>query len=93
EDDLLRFDYHLLRGLAHMQAGRYAEAIVDLEAGSAAYDSDVRLLNALGFCFSRTGQKDKARAALEASLRLNPDQDRARRLLAELEKIQDGKTK
>lgn len=93
EDDLLRFDYHLLRGLAHMQAGRYAEAIVDLEAGSAAYDSDVRLLNALGFCFSRIGQKDKARAALEASLRLNPDQDRARQLLAALEKIQDGKTK
>ena len=90
EDDLLRFDFHLLRGLAYMQAGRYAEAIADLEAGSALYDSDVRLLNALGVCFSRTGRKDKARAALEASLRLVPDQDKIRELLAELEKIQDG---
>lgn len=85
-DDLMKFDYHLIRGLAHMQAGRYAQAVSDLEAGSAVYDSDVRLLNALGLCYSQTGRKDEARAALAASLRLDPDQDRIRRLLSEIEK-------
>jgi GWxTD domain-containing protein len=89
DDAFLKFEYHLVRGLAHMQAGRFAQAVLDLEAGNAVYDSDVRLLNALGYCYSKTGSRDKAQASLEASLRLNPDQDRIRRLLSEIEKLQD----
>jgi GWxTD domain-containing protein len=91
-DELLRFDTHLLRGLALMQLGQYPEAISELEEGNAVYDSDVRLLNALGYCLSRTGQEERARAALEASLRLEPDQDRTRRLLQEITQKKDKET-
>jgi Tfp pilus assembly protein PilF len=82
----LRFDYFIIKGKALKELGRCEEAIPLLLEGNKIYNSDTRLLTALGYCFYKTGQKDRALEALNASLRLDPDQDEAKHLLAEIDK-------
>jgi GWxTD domain-containing protein len=86
DDPALRFDYLLTKGLAAMAMGRTADAVDVFLEGNKIYDSDTLLLNSLGACYSRLGQKEKALAALRASLRLNPEQADIRKLIAEIEK-------
>jgi tetratricopeptide (TPR) repeat protein len=86
DDPALRFDYLLIKGLAAMAMGRTAEAVDHFLAGNKIYNSDTLLLNSLGACYSRLGRKDEALTALRASLRLNPDQDDIKKLVAEIEK-------
>lgn len=74
-DDGFRFQYLLVKGLAVMGKENYEQAIPLLVEGNRIYDSDVRLLNALGNCYHRTGRKKEALDALNASLRLNPEQE------------------
>jgi Flp pilus assembly protein TadD len=81
-----RFDYFLIKGRALKDKGEYGPAIQSLLEGNKIYDSDTRLLNALGFCFYKTGQKKGALDALNASLRLNPEQPDVKDLLARVEK-------
>ena len=81
-----RFDYFLIKGRALKDKGEYRPAIQSLLEGNKIYDSDTRLLNALGFCFYKTGQKKDALNALNASLRLNPEQPDIKELLARVEK-------
>jgi GWxTD domain-containing protein len=81
-----RFDHFLLRGQALRDKGDYAAAIQALLEGNKIYDSDTRLLNALGFCFYKTGQKKQALDALNASLRLNPEQKDMAELRGRVEK-------
>jgi GWxTD domain-containing protein len=81
-----RFDHFLIQGQALRDKGQYAPAIQALLEGNKIYNSDTRLLNALGFCFYKTGQKKEALDALNASLRLNPDQPEAKDLLARVDK-------
>lgn len=82
----LRFDYFLAKGLAYMDMGKYAGAIENLLEGNKIYNSDVILLNSLGTCYYRIGQKGRALDALKASLRLNPDQEDIKILIAEIDK-------
>ncbi len=82
----LRFNYFLLKGRAHMGMEEYTSAIASLEEGNKIYNSDTSLLNALGFCYYKTNQVAKAREALEASLRLNPEQESVKKLIQEIEK-------
>ena len=86
QDTLTKFDFYLIRGMAFMLSQRFQQAIEDLTTGNALYDSDIRLLNALGFCYSKTGQKKQALEVLAASLRLNPAQKNIQQLTAEIEK-------
>ena len=51
------------------------------EQGNRIYNSDTRLLNALGLCFLRTGRKKDALEAFRASLKLNPQQLEISKLL------------
>jgi len=85
EDGKFRFEYLLIRGRAQMGAGNYGEAISSFLEGNKIYNSDVRLLNSLGLCYFRTGDKKKAVETLSASLRLNPDQDEIKALLKKLQ--------
>jgi tetratricopeptide (TPR) repeat protein len=87
QDENMSFDYYLIKGQAHMEMGLYMQAIESLEAGNKIYNSDTRLLNSLGFCYHKTAQKSKALDVLKASLRVNPDQENVKKLLAEIEKI------
>jgi tetratricopeptide (TPR) repeat protein len=81
-----RFDYLLVKGRALKDKGEYAPAIQALLEGNKIYNSDTRLLNALGFCFYRTGRKKEALDALDASLRLNPEQKDIEELRGRVEK-------
>jgi GWxTD domain-containing protein len=81
-----RFDYCLIKGRALKAKGEYVQAIQSLLEGNKIYDSDTRLLNELGFCFYKTGQKKEALDALRASLRLNPQQPDTAALIARVEK-------
>ena len=83
----LRFNYFLIKGRAHMGLEEYIQAITSLEQGNKIYNSDTRLLNSLGFCYYKTAQKSKALDVLKASLRVNPDQEDVKKLMAEIEKI------
>jgi Flp pilus assembly protein TadD len=81
-----RFDYFLIKGRALKDKGEYGPAIENLLEGNKVYNSDTRLLNALGFCFYKTGQKKEALNALNASLRLSPEQTDIKELVARVEK-------
>jgi tetratricopeptide (TPR) repeat protein len=86
EDESLRFDYYLLKGRALLGLGKYGDAIVSLLEANKVYNSDIGLLNALGFCYYKTGQERKALEALSSSLRLKPDQKEIASLIKEIEK-------
>jgi len=83
-DDRRLFDYYFLKGRAYMGKGDYGQAIQNFEQGNRIYNSDTRLLNALGLCFLRTDRKEDALGAFRASLKLNPQQPEISKLIAEL---------
>ncbi len=84
-DSGLAYSYFLIRGQAFMGAERYEEAIQSLSAGNRIYNSDTTLLNALGACYWKTGRAESALTALNASLKLNPDQPEVKNLIREIE--------
>jgi GWxTD domain-containing protein len=86
-DTGLAFEQASVRGRALLGKELYADAIPVLLEANRIYNSDVGVLNALGFCFFKQGQKKEALDSLRASLKLNPDQPEAKALLAEVEKI------
>jgi len=81
-----RFSYFLIKGKSLMGLGRYAEAIVELLEGNKIYNSELSLLNSLGFCYYKTEEKEKALDILYISLSLNPNQEYVRSLIKEIEK-------
>ena len=86
ESATFRFEYFLIEGLAFQGKREYPRAIESLLRGNAVYNADTELLNALGFCYDQIGEPEKALEALRASLRLNPEQEGVRDLIAEIEK-------
>jgi GWxTD domain-containing protein len=81
DDESLRFQYHLTKGLSYMGKGDLDRAIASLLEGNRIYNSDVQLLNALGNCYYRTGRKKEALDALTASYRLNQEQKDVKSLI------------
>jgi GWxTD domain-containing protein len=81
EDDKLSFQYYVLKGRALMGQEKYREAVDSLQQGNKIYNSDTGLLNALGQCYYKTGQIQSALGALNASLKLNPDQPDIKKLI------------
>jgi tetratricopeptide (TPR) repeat protein len=89
EDENLQFEYFLVKGQALMGLEKYFMAIENFQQGNQIYDSDFRLLNSLGYCFYKTGDKQRAREVLRSSLKLNPEQEDVKALLQEIEKEND----
>jgi GWxTD domain-containing protein len=87
DSDKLRFEYWLIKGRADMGLGKYQEAIECFLEGNTIYNSDTRLLNALGLSYFRIGEKKRALEALESSLRLNPEQPEIKRLVTDIQKL------
>jgi hypothetical protein len=79
------FDFYSLRGKAYYYLARYAEAVDDLLKANQSYDSDLSVLNALGFSFLRLNNHTEARKALAASLKINAQQPDIANLLKQLE--------
>jgi len=80
-DPKLAFNHYLIKGQALTGLGQYAKAIDQLLEANKIYDSDTRLLNSLGFCWHKLGDKAAALKALNASLSLNPDQPDVKKLV------------
>jgi GWxTD domain-containing protein len=89
-EENLKFDYLLVRGRAYMGMEKYFAAVENLLEGNKIYNSDIRLLNSLGYCQYKTGDKQGALETLRASLRLLPDQQEIQNLIQEIEKEFDG---
>ncbi len=83
------FQYHVIRGLALAGQEKFEDALADLLEANKIYNSDTAVLNSLGMCYHRLGRKTEALEALNASLKLNPDQDAVKKLIAEIEKTKD----
>jgi tetratricopeptide (TPR) repeat protein len=90
EDENLRFEYFLVKGKAYMGMEKYFAAVENFLEGNKIYNSDLRLLNSLGYCLYKTGDKQSALETLRASLRLSPDQQEIKTLVQEIEKDLDG---
>jgi hypothetical protein len=86
DDPKFRFDHFLIKGRAQSEKGEFGPAIASLLEGNKIYNSDTRLLNALGFCYYKTGKKKEALEVLAASLRLNTEQPEVRDLLGRVER-------
>jgi GWxTD domain-containing protein len=84
-DEKLRFQYYFNKGRAQMGLEKHAEAIDSFLQGNKVYNSDTGLLNALGQCYYKTGQIQSALNALNASLKLNPDQADVKKLIQTIE--------
>jgi len=83
-DEKRQFEYFSLRGKILLGKGQYADALVSLTEANKIYNSDVQVLNALGICYWKTGQKTKALEAFNASLKLDPNQAEVKKLVAEI---------
>jgi tetratricopeptide (TPR) repeat protein len=81
DDESLKFQSLLVKGLANMGKKEYETAIPLFLEANRIYNSDVRLLNALGMSYDRIGKKKEALDVLDASLRLNPGQKDIRDLV------------
>ena len=87
------FDYHALKGKALYYREKYREAARELLEANKIYDSDVVVLNTLGFCFIRLGDIEEARRALSASLVVNRDQQDIIEILERFKKDEKKKNK
>lgn len=86
DDEEQKFNYYLIKGKAQMGLGRYAEAIDEFLEGNIIYNSDLGLLNSLGFCYHKLDQNQEALDILNISLSLNPEQEQVKALVKEIEK-------
>jgi tetratricopeptide (TPR) repeat protein len=82
----MRFEYFTTRGRALMGVGLLSEAVNEWLEANKIYNSDIEVLNSLGFCYFKVGKKKEALDTLRASLRLNSAQDDIKKLIAEIEK-------
>lgn len=79
-----QFDYYALKGKAFFQKADYAGAIKNLVLANRIYDSDIPVLNVLGFSYLKTGNKEEAKEVFSASLRLDDRQKNIARILKEI---------
>jgi GWxTD domain-containing protein len=85
-DSQRQFSYYVIKGQALMGLEKYEEALTELLLANRIYNSDTTVLNSLGRCYFRLGRKAEALEALNASLKLNPDQDTVKKLIKEIKK-------
>lgn len=78
------FDFHALRGAAFFGLERYDEALAELQAANQIYNSDVRLLNLIGFACLKKNEAAEALKAFSASLTLVADQPDIAKIVASL---------
>lgn len=77
-------DYHLIKGTALYGLERYDAALEQLLAANKIYNSDVRVLNLLGFTFVKLGDAEEALKAFAASLGLSAKQPGIEKAVAEI---------
>lgn len=79
-----RFDYYALRGKAFFLLEKYNMAVEELVKANRMYDSDVSVLNYLGFTYLKKGNREEAHKLFTASLELDDRQKAIADVLNEL---------
>ena len=69
-----KFTYLLIKGTAIFYKKDYIQAIEILEKANEIFDSDIRVLNALGHAYLRSGDREQAQKVFTASLKVNENQ-------------------
>ncbi len=69
-----RYETYLFLGQAYLNLGEYDLAISVLSDAATHYGMNIPILNALGECYFRLGNKEEALAAWNKSLEMNPEQ-------------------
>lgn len=82
--------YHYNLALEHAERGRFDEAIDELHNAIDLDRSFVPAHVVLGTIYAKKGDFEKARAAWEAALALNPELNKAHRYLDRLEKVSEA---
>ena len=88
--DKFKFDYYLIKGAALFGMKKYEDAQTQLLKANEIYNSDIRVLNLLGFTFINLKNYDEALKIFNASLSLKKDQVLVKRVV---EKIKNEKMK
>jgi tetratricopeptide (TPR) repeat protein len=78
------FDYHLIKGTALFGLDRFEPALDELLKANKIYNSDIRVLNLIGFAFFKLDDMDEALKAFAASLTLNGKQPLVEKIIAEI---------
>jgi GWxTD domain-containing protein len=73
-DEKFSLEYHLVKATALFGMKDYNEALTHILKANTIYDSDIRVLNLLGFTLLNLNEYDEALKAFAASLRLNDKQ-------------------
>jgi GWxTD domain-containing protein len=85
DKDRERFLYHSFRGKILYHKKKYKGAIESLVKATKIYDSDLSVLNTLGFAYIRIGNNKEAMTVLNASLKINKQQKDISAILKQLE--------
>ena len=80
----LKFDYYLIKGTALYGMKDYNTALDELLKANKIYNSDIRVLNLLGFTLANLKNLEEAIKALEASLNLDREQSFIQKVCKEL---------
>lgn len=78
------FNYHLIKGTALFGLDRFEPALDELLKANKIYNSDIRVLNLIGYSFFKLNDMDEALKAFEASLALNGKQPPVDKIIAEI---------
>ncbi len=84
-DEEFKFDYYQIKGNMYMGMEMYDRAIENFLEGNKIYNSNISLLNSLGYCYFKMGDREQALNALRASLKLNAAQKDIQELVKKIE--------
>jgi len=73
-------------GRAHHALGEFAEAAVRYREYLERFGANIEIMNLLGTCYFKMGNREEALKAWEKSLEISPDQPQIRKLVNEIKK-------
>ncbi len=82
--DIANFDLYDSLGNAAQDMGEFKDAIGWYQKALAFKGNVIEILNSLGVCFFKIGDKDEARRAWQKSLEIDPKQDHIKKLIEKL---------
>ena len=82
--DKFTFDYHVIKGTALFKLDKFDMALDELLKANKIYNSDVRVLNLIGYTFLKLNEIAEALKAFDSSLALNGKQPAIEKISAEI---------
>ncbi|MCK5221736.1 MAG: hypothetical protein KAR14_09155, partial [Candidatus Aminicenantes bacterium] len=79
-----KFDYHYIKGASYYGMKDFDNALKELLSANKIYDSDLRVLNLIGFTLFNLKEYDGAMKTFNASIKLDRNQPMINRVLKEI---------